>query len=169
MLTMADYPVMTDNTLQVRIDIYTFFYNNCRDGHATGRFTLVLLNLHSVGPCLVATRWPNVFVACVSPPDEHGMVYLSFDMQGSLECLEAADTVIFEINRQIPRIFGETAVPLARADYCYEVNRPLPIAPISEATEIDRRIAQNVLLLIREATVSNWASGGCSTPWARRF
>ena len=151
MLTMGEYPVMTDNTLQGHIDIYTFFYNNnCRDGHATGRFTLAPLNLHSVGPCLVATRRPNVFVACVSPPDEHGMVYLSFDMQGSLECLEAADTVIFEINRQIPRIFGETAVSLARADYCYEVDRPLPIAPISEATETDRKIAQNVLSLIRD-------------------
>lgn len=37
-----------------------------------------------------------------------------------------------------------------RADYCYEVDRPLPIAPISEATETDRKIAQNVLSLIRD-------------------
>lgn len=59
MLTMGEYPVMTDNTLQGHIDIYTFFYNNnCRDGHATGRFTLAPLNLHSVGPCLVATGGP---------------------------------------------------------------------------------------------------------------
>ena len=33
MLTMGEYPVMTDNTLQGHIDIYTFFYNNnCRHG-----------------------------------------------------------------------------------------------------------------------------------------
>lgn len=38
MLTMGEYPVMADNTLQGHIDIYTFFYNNnCRDGHARGQ------------------------------------------------------------------------------------------------------------------------------------
>jgi acyl-CoA hydrolase len=161
MLTMDNYPVMCDNTLQGSIDIYTFFYNNnCRDGHETGRFQLSPLNLHSVGQCVVATRRPNVFVACVSPPDAHGMVYLSFDMQGSLECMAAADTVIFEINKQIPRIFGETAVPFNTADYCYEVDRPLPIAPIATATETDRKIAQNVLELIHDGDCIQLGIGG---------
>ena len=66
---VGNYPVMTDNSLKGRIDIYSFFYNGyCRAGQASGRFHMVPLNLHSVGPCIVATKRPTVFVAAVSLP-----------------------------------------------------------------------------------------------------
>ena len=92
----------------------------------------------------------DVAVVPVSRPDGEGYCGLGISNYAWRTIFQSARTVIFEINRQIPRIFGETAVPLARADYCYEVDRPLPIAPISEATETDRKIAQNVLSLIRD-------------------
>ena len=104
---------MTDDSLKGHIDIITFFYNNnCRNGHASGRYTLTPQNLHSVGRTVVAPRRPTVFVAAVSPMDSHGNVYLSFDLEATLECVQAADTVIFEINPYIPRVFGETALPI---------------------------------------------------------
>ena len=66
---IGPYKVMTDNSLKGRIDIYSFFYNGyCRAGQASGRFHMVPLNLHSVGPCIVATKRPTVFVAAVSLP-----------------------------------------------------------------------------------------------------
>ena len=59
------------------------------------------MNLHSMGAGTIEARKPNIFAASVSPVDENGNVYLSFDLQGSLEWLETADTVIFEINDQM--------------------------------------------------------------------
>lgn len=140
MLLMGDYPVMLDNELKKHIDTYTFFYNkDCRAGHESGRFHMVPLNLHSVGKVLVGTRCPTVFVAAVSPMDSHGNVYLSFDLQASLECLKAADRIIFEVNANIPRVFGETAVPITCADYIYEADTPLPQAPAAPSSDLEKK------------------------------
>lgn len=161
MLMMGNYPVMTDDSLKGHIDIITFFYNNnCRDGHASGRYTMAPLNLHSVGRTVVATRRPTVFVAAVSPMDSHGNVYLSFDLEATLECLEAADKVIFEINPHIPRVFGETALPIQCADYIYEAATPLPFAPAAPSSEVEKRIAQNVVSLIHDGDCIQLGIGG---------
>ena len=129
MLMMGDYPVMYDHSLKGHIDIYTFFYNkDCRNRHDTGRFHMTPLDLHNVGRVVVGTKRPTVFVAAVSPMDDHGNVYLSFDLEATRECLEAADKVIFEINEHIPRVFGDTAIPIKTADYVYESSSPLPNA-----------------------------------------
>jgi acyl-CoA hydrolase len=161
MLMMGDYPVMMDDTLKGRIDIITFFYNNnCRDGHATGRYTMVPMNLHDMGRSMVASRRPTVFVAAVSPVDEQGNVYFSFDVQGSLECMETADTVIFEVNPNIPRIYGDTAVPLDRADYIYEAPTPLPYAPAAPSSEVEKKIAENVVSLIHDGDCIQLGIGG---------
>ena len=161
MLMMGDYPVMMDDTLKGHIDILTFFYNNnCRNGHATGRYQMTPLNLHAVGPTVVATRRPTVFVAAVSPMDAHGKVYLSFDLQATRECLEAADKVVFEINSHIPRVFGDTALPIECADYIYEADTPLPCAPAAPSSEIEKKIAENVVSLIHDGDCIQLGIGG---------
>ena len=161
MLMMGNYPVMTDDSLKGHIDIITFFYNNnCRDGHASGRYEMIPLNLHSVGPTIVEARRPTVFVAAVSPMDAHGNVYLSFDLQATLECLKAADKVIFEINSNIPRIFGETAIPIECADYIYEADTPLPYAPTAPSSETEKKIAENVTSLIHDGDCIQLGIGG---------
>ena len=161
MLMMGDYPVMMDDSLKGHIDIISFFYNkNCRDGHASGRYQMTPLNLHSVGPTVVAARRPNVFVAAVSPMDAHGKVYLSFDLQATLECLEAADKVVFEINSHIPRVFGETALPIECADYIYEADTPLPLAPAAPSSEVEKKIAADVVSLSRDGDCIQLGIGG---------
>lgn len=161
MLTMGDYQVMRDPELKGKIDLCTFFYNkDCREGHHTGRYELIPLNLHSVGETVVATRRPNVFVAAVSPMDSHGNVFMSFDLQASLECLEAADTVIFEINPYIPRVFGDTAISIQKVDYIYEAATPLPTAPVPAATEAEKKIAQYVASLIHDGDCIQLGIGG---------
>lgn len=161
MLLMGDYPVMLDNELKGHIDIYTFFYNkDCRAGHESGRFNMAPLNLHSVGNVVIGTRRPTVFVAAVSPMDSHGNVYLSFDLQASLECLKAADRVIFEVNSHIPRVFGETAIPITCADYIYEADTPLPLAPAAPSSELEKKIAEYVVSLIHDGDCIQLGIGG---------
>lgn len=161
MLMMGDYPVMTDNSLKGRIDIITYFYNNnCRAGHASGRFSMTPANLHSVAETILKTKRPNVFVAAVSPMDRHGNVYMSFELQSTLETLDAADTVVFEVNSRIPRIFGETAIPIGRADYLYEAETPLPYAPAAPSSPVERKIAEHVVSLIHDGDCIQLGIGG---------
>ena len=161
MLVMGNYPVMNDAALAGKIDIVTFFYNEyCRRGHHTGRFEMFPMNLHSMGEGTVEAMKPDLFVASVSPMDEQGNVWLSFDLQGSHEWLEAAETVIFEINDQIPRVYGETAVPITAADYIYETSYPIPLAPEPPSTDVDKRIAENVASLIKDGDCIQLGIGG---------
>lgn len=161
MLMMGEYPVMSDDSLKGKIDIYTWFYNaDCRKGHASGRYHMVPVNLHSGGITTVESRRPTVFVAAVSPMDQHGNVFLSFDLQTSLECMEAADLVIFEVNANIPRVFGRTPVSVELADYIYEVDTPLPNAPKAPATKVEKRIADYVSSLIHDGDCIQLGIGG---------
>ena len=99
-------------------------------------------------------------MAAVSPMDEDGKVFLSFDLQGSLDWLENADTVIFEINDRIPRICGETAVPIEAADYIYEVSSPLPITPKAPASPVEKKIAEYVTSLVNDGDCIQLGVGG---------
>ena len=148
---MGPYPVMTDNSLKGRIDVCSIFYNaSCRAGNPSGRYSLLPLDLHRVGAGIVEALPPTVFVAAVAPPDADGNVYLSLDLEAGWEFMEAADRIIFEINPNIPRVCGETKVPLSRASYWYPSNTPLPNPPPAPAGETERTIAGFVSSLIRD-------------------
>ena len=161
MSTMDRYPVYHDASLRGRIDLISYFYSaDCRDAAAAGRALYVPMNLHSVGMGMVSVRRPTVFAAAVSPPDGEGNVYLSFDLQGCLECMDHADTVIFEINRRLPRTYGETAIPLSRADYVYEADYPVSEAPAPVSGPISEAIARYAAALIRDGDCIQLGIGG---------
>ena len=158
---VGNYPVMTDNSLKGRIDIYAFFYNaHCRAGQGSGRFQLVPMNLHSAGAGIVAALRPTVYVASVSLPDEAGNVSISLDLQATHECIEAADRVIFEVNPNLPPVDGETKVPLSRAAYWYISPAPLSMPPAVTSTETEATIAGYVSSLIQDGDCIQLGFGG---------
>ena len=149
MVTMHDYPVVWDTSLKGKIDILSTFYNAaCRKGQASGRYSFVPVNLHAASAGIIAAKRPTVYVAAVSPMSEDGTVSISFDLEMTLECMEAADTVIFEVNPNMPRVFGECAVPITAADYVYEAESPLPISTVAPPTPEDLAIAEYVASLV---------------------
>ncbi|MDD3164758.1 MAG: acetyl-CoA hydrolase/transferase C-terminal domain-containing protein [Oscillospiraceae bacterium] len=162
MMMMDHYPVMLDNSLQGSIDILSFFYNaDSRKGHDSGRFSFVPLNLHSVAQGTIRAARPTVFCCTVSPMDENGKVYIAFDLEASLEWLECADTVIFEVNKDMPRTCGDTGVSIECATYLYEVDdRPTPCAPPTPASPTERQIAQYVAELIHDGDCIQLGIGG---------
>lgn len=161
MTVMEDYPVLYDLSLQGKIDILSCFYNAaCRKGQATGRYSYIPANLHSAGDTMVACRRPNVFVTAVSPMDDDGNFYMSFDLENSLECLSAADTVILEVNPRIPRVFGECTIPISAVDYFYEAETPLPVSRSTPATPEERAVAGYVSTLVHDGDCIQLGIGG---------
>ncbi len=166
--TVRRYPFAYDSSLAGHIDIVSvFFGKDCRDAHPDRRASLSPANLSDSGSCIVNTLRPNVFVAAVSPVDENGNVRMSFDVEYALECLEAADTVIFEVNRNHPRFNGETEIPLQKASYVYEVDMPLPYAAEFKPTAADEAIAGYVASLVRDGDCIQLGIGGTSTAVGR--
>ena len=161
--TVQRYPFACDSSLAGHIDILSFFFGrDCRDAHAAGRASFSPANLSASAECVLNTRRPNVFIAAVSPVDEDGMVHMSFDVECSRELLDAADTVIFEVNRNHPRFCGETAIPAESASYLYEVDTPLPHAAEIKPSQEEEIIAGYVASLVRDGDCIQLGIGGTS-------
>ena len=166
--TVQRYPFAYDSSLAGHIDILSvFFGKDCRDAHGDKRATISPVNLRDSGGCVVNTQRPNVFVAAVSPMDEDGNFHMSFDLEWGLESLETADTVIFEVNRNHPRFCGETAIPVERVSYLYEVDAPLPYAPEIRSSQIEETIAGYVATLVKDGDCIQLGIGGTSNAVGR--
>lgn len=159
--TMQPYPVFTAPSVEDRVRFLSIFYSGpCRAVHSSGRISLSPTNLSTAAQVYLETARPTVFVAAVTPPDEEGNVHLSMDLEFSLECIEAADRVIFELNPAIPVTGGETAVPLSAADMVYRVDAPLAYAPLIRSTPEEEAIAGYVASLIHDGDCIQLGIGG---------
>lgn len=155
------YPVLTDPELNGHVDILSIFYGAAlRSAHPDRRASVAPTNLSTSAAVHVKTAKPTVFAAAVTPPDKDGNVYLSLDLQYSLECMEAADRVIFELNPRLPVTCGDTAVPFSAADLCYTVDTPFVYAPEARITATEEAIAGYVSTLVNDGDCIQLGIGG---------
>jgi 4-hydroxybutyrate CoA-transferase len=88
----------------------------------------------------------DVALIQVAPPDEHGFCSLGVEVGSTLPAALTARTVIAEVNRCMPRTFGDSFIHLSRIAACVETDRPLcearQGAPDAVAAEIGARVAE---------------------------
>ena len=158
---MEKYPVLYDTSLAGRINVISYFYNDaCRKGHTSRRYEMVPMNLHTAAETMIFAKRPTIYVVAVSMPDENGNVYASLDLEGTLDLIEAADKVIFEINSNIPKVYGDCIVPLSACNYYFVAEKPLPIAPEVTSTAVETAIAENVASLVHDGDCIQLGIGG---------
>ena len=160
--TPYNYEFMADNTLKGIIDIYSYFYvANGRKNHQFGRYNYFPVDLHNACRIMAeSTKAPNVFAAAASPMDEDGNVYLSYDLENTIEFIKSCDKVIFEINKNHKKAYGDTAVPIKYATCVFESDTPLPIAPQLVSTEEELKIGEYVASLIDDGDCIQLGFGG---------
>ena len=97
---------------------------------------------------------PDVFAATVSPPDEEGNCSLGVSVDYGRAALETAAVVIAEVNSNMPRTFGDTKIHVDQIDYFIESQEPLYELPQPNITNLEERLAENVISLVPdEATI----------------
>lgn len=92
---------------------------------------------------------PDIVLLHVSPPDKHGYV----TMGTSVDCCKApmayAKTIIAQVNKKMPRIFGDGVLHLSEIDYLVDVDTPLPSHPSpppdKEETQIGKFVAEQLV------------------------
>jgi acyl-CoA hydrolase len=84
----------------------------------------------------------------VSPPDDHGFCRLGLSIATALSAVEHAKIVVAEVNPQVPRTMGESAVHVSEIDYAVEVNRPLPTVDPAPFGAVEEAIGRNVAALV---------------------
>lgn len=90
----------------------------------------------------------DVALIQVSPPDAHGFCSFGVEVGVTKPAAESAGIVIAEVNRQMPRVFGDSFIHLNQIDTIVETDYPLPNAPQGEPNAESFRIGQFVADLI---------------------
>ncbi len=167
---MEDFPVFTDPAMEGHFEMKSIFYGKtAREISKTRPVDYFPNDLHSCmrlkneqDPC-------NVFMVTAAPMDEEGYFTLGSWVQIERDALEAADTVILEVNPNAPRTFGDTAIHISEADWILETDAALPEMPEIPFTPVEEAIGENVAELIRDGDCIQLGIGGTSNVVARKL
>jgi acyl-CoA hydrolase len=116
----------------------------------TGTVTYVPNNLHSAALDRIQAKRPDIFWGTCTRPDSRGFVSLSLGLTYEKDILEAARTVILEVNENLPRTYGDTHVHVRDADLFVECHQDVPTMPEPQPTETDLAIGRHIGELIED-------------------
>ncbi|WP_026474501.1 acetyl-CoA hydrolase/transferase family protein [Alkaliflexus imshenetskii] len=102
----------------------------------------------------------NVALVQVSRPDKHGFVSLGTSVDATLAAVENADIVIAQVNKHVPRAWGDAMISLKQIDYVVEHDEPLYIHHNAPLTDIEKAIGRNVADLVEDGACLQMGIGG---------
>ncbi len=96
-----------------------------------------------------------------SPPDKNGYMSLGVSISHALPTALEADTVIAEVNEQMPRVLGDCFIHTSQVDCIVETSRPLlEFPPPKEIGETEKKIGEHVAELIPDGATLQIGIGG---------
>jgi len=102
----------------------------------------------------------NVAMVQVSKPDRHGFVSLGTSVDATRAAVENADVVIAQINKYVPRTWGDAQVNMRDIDYFVEHDEPLYIHNNAPLSDVERAIGHNVAQLVDDGACLQMGIGG---------
>ncbi|MCA1745362.1 MAG: 4-hydroxybutyrate CoA-transferase [Bacteroidales bacterium] len=102
----------------------------------------------------------NVAMVQVSPPDKHGFVSLGTSVDATLAAIENADTVIAQVNKHVPRAWGDAMISIDEIDLFVEHDEPLYIHNNAPLSDIEKAIGHNVAELVEDGACLQMGIGG---------
>lgn len=102
----------------------------------------------------------NVAMVQVSTPDRHGYVSLGTSVDATRAAVECADIVIAQINKYVPRTWGDAQINMRDIDYFVEHDEPLFIHNNAPLSDIERAIGHNVAELVEDGACLQMGIGG---------
>ena len=127
-----------------------FLGGSTRQAIADGRGDFTPVYFSEI-PDLLRTRLhPNVALLHLSVPDEHGYCSYGISVDYTKPAAEAADLVIAQINRNMPRTLGDSFIHISDIDYIVEADTPLIELAPPKIAEVERAIGQHCASLIQD-------------------
>ena len=91
-----------------------------------------------------------VIITQVSPPDDHGYVSLGLDLFYTADFIDQGAVVIGEVNPNMPHTYGNSHYHVSRFVKFVETDEPLFSPPMPEPSEVHKKIAANVVSLLKD-------------------
>jgi acetyl-CoA hydrolase len=103
----------------------------------------------------------DVALIHVSPPDEHGFCSLGIEVGLSKSPAESAQTIIAEVNQQMPRTLGDSFIHISRLHHIVPVDYALPELPMAQegSSEVAEKIAHFISDLIPDGATMQMGIG----------
>ena len=163
-----DYPFLHMPELDGRIDARSTFFTAVDRKNARIRpIAYPPHNLHYISDCVLENRPPNIMFLTVSPMDRFGFVYCSCGVRNERALIDAADIVVFQVNRRLPHTYG-THIPIELADYILdEIDEPLISIPDYPVNEVEEKISRSVAELVNDGDTIQLGIGSLPCSIAR--
>ena len=101
----------------------------------------------------------NVALIHVTIPDKHGYCSLGVSVEATLAAIDNADYVIAQVNKQMPRTFGDGIIHVTEIDSLVEVDEPLPAFSVSKPSVVETKIGDFVAELIEDRSTLQMGIG----------
>ena len=138
-----------------------FLGSNVRDAVGAGRADYTPIMLSEIEQLFSSGELPlDVVLLQLSPPDEYGFMSLGVGVECTLNAARCAKYVIAEVNRQMPRTFGDSFLHVSRVSAIVETDRPLLELRPEPFTGLQRRIGENIAPLIPDGATLQLGIGG---------
>ncbi|MFN4197465.1 MAG: acetyl-CoA hydrolase/transferase family protein, partial [Flavobacterium sp.] len=95
----------------------------------------------------------------VSPPDKHGYCSLGVSVEAAVAAIENAKIVVAQVNKQMPRTFGDGILHVSEIDYLVEVDVPLHAHEVKPFTPEEEKIGEYVASLIEDKSTLQMGIG----------
>jgi 4-hydroxybutyrate CoA-transferase len=92
----------------------------------------------------------DVALIHVSPPDRHGFCSLGVSVDVSKAAVQAARTVVAQVNPRMPRSHGDGLIHEDAIDYMVEVDEPIYEAPPHPLSDQERAIGRHCAELVED-------------------
>jgi acyl-CoA hydrolase/RimJ/RimL family protein N-acetyltransferase len=137
-----------------------FIGKNVRAAVQAGRADYTPIFLSEIPVLLRSGQQPiDAALIQVSPPDAHGYCSLGVSVDIVKAATESARLVIAQVNRQMPRTFGDSFIHNDRINAFIEHDEPLPELAPADQTEVARRIGAHVARLIPDGATLQMGIG----------
>jgi 4-hydroxybutyrate CoA-transferase len=141
--------------------LHSFFIGaNVRKATIEGRADYIPVFLSEI-PILIRKKIVpiNVALISVSPPDKNGYVSLGTSVDTTLAAIEVADLVIAQVNRFMPRTFGDATVHIGDINYLVEYDNPLPTIQTEAPTPIEQKIGTFIAEIVPDGATLQMGIG----------
>ena len=103
---------------------------------------------------------PRVSIVMVSPPDEHGYVSFGTTVDYTKGTTDHCEIVIAQVNKFMPRTFGNS-IKHVRDFTCFvEIDEPLPEVKTVNISDVEMEIGKNCASLIKDGDCLQLGIGG---------